>query len=59
MMPASDAPSRLPVITAVSQRPIATWRSFTGMRSPITAMPTGKMPPLAMPAIMRAASSTV
>ena len=32
-------------MTAVSQRPIATWRSFTGTRSPITAMPTGKMPP--------------
>ncbi len=56
-MPASVAPSRLPLMTAVSQRPIATWRSFIGMRSPITAMPTGKMPPLAMPATMRAASS--
>ena len=52
--PASDEPIRLPVMTAVSQRPIATWRSFTGTRSPITAMPTGKMPPPAMPATMRA-----
>ena len=60
MMPASVAPSRSPVMTAVSQRPIATWRSFIGMRSPITAMPTGKMPSAAgMPATMRAPSSTV
>ena len=55
--PASDEPSRFPVITAASQRPIAIWRSFTGTRSPITAMPTGKMPPPAMPATMRAPSS--
>ena len=57
--PASDEPIRLPVMTAVSQRPIATWRSLTGTRSPITAMPTGKMPPAAAPATMRATSSTV
>ena len=57
--PANDDPSRLPVMTAASQRPIATWRSFIGTRSPITAIPTGKMPPAAAPATMRATSSTV
>jgi hypothetical protein len=56
--PASDEPIMLPVMTAVSQRASATWRCCTGTRSPITAMPTGKMPPPAMPATMRAPSST-
>ena len=41
-------------MTATSQRAIATCRSFTGTRSPITAIPIGKMPPAAAPATTRA-----
>ena len=44
-------------MTIASQRPIATCRSRTGTSSATMASPTGKMPPVAMPTTMRAASS--
>ena len=52
------APIRLPVSATASRRPIATWRSCTGTRSPTIAMPTGKMPPASMPAMTRIATSS-
>ena len=56
--PARVAPSTLPVSPTASSRPIATWRFSTGMRSPISAMAIGKMPPASSPATTRIATSS-
>ena len=57
-MPDAAAPSRLPEMVAVSSRPITTWRCDNGTRSEISAMPTGKLPPQAAPAMTRSTNSS-
>jgi hypothetical protein len=56
--PAKAAPSRLPPMVIANQRAIATCRSATGTASPMMAKPTGKIPPVAMPQMIRASSSS-
>src|SRR5262249_40948087 len=55
--PESDAPTRLPVSATASRRPIEPWRRSTGIRSPISAIATGNIPPATSPATIRMATS--